>query len=101
MFLRIRLIAPPPEEQSAIIDFVAGETARCDRASRLMTEEVTALQEYRARPIADVVTGQVDVRHAAADLDEPSVTGGIGVGRDNAEPNSVSTQHGIAMEAAP
>ena len=99
MFLRTRLIAPPPEEQSAIIDFVAGETARCDRAFKLMTEEVTALQEYRARLIADVVTGQVDVRQAAADLDEPFVTGAIGVGRHNAEPNSVSTQYGIALEA--
>lgn len=99
MFLRIRLIAPPPEEQSAIIDFVAGETARCDRASKLMAEEVTALQEFRARLITDVVTGQIDVRQAAANLDEPFITGAIGVGRDNAEPNSVGTQHGIALEA--
>ncbi|MDD9962780.1 MAG: restriction endonuclease subunit S [Gammaproteobacteria bacterium] len=72
-FLRIRLIAPPPEEQSAIIAFVASEMARCDRASRLMTKEIAALQEYRARLVADVITGKLNVRRAAADLDEVRV----------------------------
>ena len=72
-FLRIRLIAPPPEEQSAIIAFVASEMARCDRASRLMTKEIAALQEYRARLVADVITGKLNVRQAAADLDEVRV----------------------------
>ena len=67
-FLRIRLISPPPEEQSAIIDFVARETGGVDRACKLMTEEVIALQAYRTRLIADVVTGKLDVRKAAAAL---------------------------------
>ena len=97
-FLRIRLIAPPPEEQSAIVAFVARETTRCDRASKLMTEEVTALQEYRARLVADVVTGKLDVRQAAADLDEQSVTGGIGVSRDGPDSNWRVAQRDTAVE---
>ena len=69
-FLRIKLMCPPPEEQSAIIAFVGREAARCDRASKLMAEEVTALQEYRVRLVADVITGKLDVRQAAADLED-------------------------------
>ena len=93
-FLRVRLIAPPPEEQSAIIDFVARETARSDRVCRLMTEEVSALQEYRVRLVADVVTGKLDVRQAA-ELDEQRVTCGVGVGRARADSNS-SVPQGVA-----
>ena len=93
-FLRVRLIAPPPEEQSAIIDFVARETARSDRVCRLMTEEVSALQEYRMRLVADVVTGKLDVRQAA-ELDEQRVTCGVGVGRARADSNS-SVPQGVA-----
>ena len=93
-FLRVRLIAPPPEEQSAIIDFVARETARSDRVCRLMTEEVSALQEYRVRLVADVVTGKLDVRQAA-ELDEQCVTCGVDVDRASADSNS-SVRQGVA-----
>ena len=59
-----------------------------------MTEEVSALQEYRVRLVADVVTGKLDVRQAA-NLDEPSVTCGVGVGRASADSNS-SVRQGVA-----
>ncbi len=56
--------------QARLEEFVAYE--------RLMMDEVaayvSALQEFRARLIADVVTGQLDVRAAAASL--PDVTDG-------------------------
>ena len=68
VFLRIRLVCPPPEEQSTIIDFVNRESADSDHASRLMREEIAALKEYRARLIADVVTGKLDVRGTAPAL---------------------------------
>ena len=64
-FLRIRLVCPPPDEQSAIMEFVQRESANIDRASDLMRREIDALQEYRTRLIADVVTGKLDVREAA------------------------------------
>ena len=87
-FLRIRLIAPPPEEQSAIADFVSRRTARSDRACKLMSEEVAALREYRARLVGDAVMGKLDVRRAAAELSEGSVNCGMSVGADHPESNS-------------
>ena len=72
VFLRIRLVCPPPEEQSTIIEFVNRESADSDHASRLMREEIAALKEYRARLIADVVTGKFDVRGTAPALPRPA-----------------------------
>ena len=56
-----------------------------------MAAEVTALREYRARLVADVVTGKLDVRQAAADLDETVPHRGIGVSKDGAAPISGCT----------
>ena len=39
---------------------------------RVISEEITLIREYRTRLIADVVTGQLDVRQAAALLPEPA-----------------------------
>ena len=97
-FLRIRLMVPPPQEQSAIVAFVTSETARYDHAASLMTAEANALREYRARLVADVVTGKLDVRRAAADLDQQSPSGRIGVSTEGTDPNSRGTQPRIAME---
>ncbi len=59
---------PPLPEQSAIVRFVDDSTvnivATIDRAHR----EISLLGEYRTRLIADVVTGKLDVREAAAHL---------------------------------
>ncbi|MDE0031933.1 MAG: DUF433 domain-containing protein [Deltaproteobacteria bacterium] len=75
-FLRIKLLCPPSEEQSAIVDFVERQTANGDRACRLMREEIATFQEYRTLLIADVVTGKIDVREAEAALpEEPGLSG--------------------------
>ena len=64
----IPLLIPPRPEQAAITryaDRVTADTAAAkDRADR----QITLLREYRIRLIADVVTGKVDVREAAANL---------------------------------
>ena len=70
VFLRIRLICPPPEEQSAIVAFVLRGSAKVSRVSGLVGKGVATLRECRTRPIADVVTGKLDVRDAAAQLPE-------------------------------
>jgi type I restriction enzyme S subunit len=61
---------PPIREQSAIVRFLQKDTdtilAAIDRAQR----EISLLREYRTRLIADVVTGKLDVREAAAKLPE-------------------------------
>ncbi|MEI6633591.1 MAG: restriction endonuclease subunit S [Chlamydiota bacterium] len=64
------LPVPPLPEQSVIVRFLNEATANIittiDRAQR----EITLLREYRIRLIADVVTGKIDVREAAARLPE-------------------------------
>ena len=64
----LRVPVPPPKEQKAISAHVArvAENQFIDRARR----EIELLREYRTRLIADVVTGKLDVRDAAADLPE-------------------------------
>ena len=52
-----------PDEQNAILDYIAAETATFDSAIEKAQREVTLIREYRERLIADVVTGKLDVRH--------------------------------------
>ena len=99
-FLRIRLVCPPPDEQSAIMEFVQRESANIGRASDLMRREIDALREYRTRLIADVVTGKLDVREAASQLLELNDTPDDGRS-DILHPNqtSNSVERAIAEEA--
>ena len=56
---------PPLAEQAAIVHYLDKQTAAIDAAMARARREVELLSEYRTRLIADVVTGQVDVREAA------------------------------------
>ena len=60
---------PPLAEQTAIVEYLAKATATIDAAIARDRRQVELMQEYRARLIADVVTGKLDVREAAADGD--------------------------------
>lgn len=51
-----------------MLDRVESETASLDQALAAAQREIALLREYRTRLITDVVTGQVDVRAAAAGL---------------------------------
>lgn len=64
------LAVPPRHEQDAITHFLDGAIAKIARPILATEREITLLREYRARLIADVVTGQLDVREAAARLPE-------------------------------
>ena len=46
------------------------ELARLDRVLGRVACEIDLIREYRTRLVADVVTGQLDVRDAAAGLPE-------------------------------
>jgi type I restriction enzyme S subunit len=76
--MSIDITVPPREEQDRIITAAKAETvpfrATIDRAHR----EIGLLREYRTRLIADVVTGKLDVRAAAARLPEESDEDGRG-----------------------
>ena len=51
---------------------LGGKTAALNKAIDVTHQEIELLREYRTRLIADVVTGKLDVREAAAGLpDEP------------------------------
>jgi len=67
-FLRIKLLCPPPEEQHAIVGFVSKESKNARRSIDITHSQIDLLNEYRTRLIADVVTGKLDVREAAARL---------------------------------
>ena len=63
---------PPRLEQDRIVEALAGETAALGIGISHAQREIELLREYRTRLIADVVTGKLDVREAAARLpDEP------------------------------
>jgi len=69
-FGQILVPFPPPKEQCAIIDYYDQATASIDTAITRAKREIDLLNEYRTRLIADVVTGKLDVREAAAKLPE-------------------------------
>ena len=59
---------PPMHQQAAIVDFSDKNSANIDISIDLARRQIELLQEYRTRLIADVVTGKLDVRKAAAEL---------------------------------
>ena len=61
---------PPLPEQTALVDYLDKTTAGIDAAIGRARRQIDLLREYRTRLIADVVTGKLDVREAAASLPE-------------------------------
>ena len=61
---------PPLHEQATIVEHVDNATAKIDAAIWRARRQIELLREYRTRLIADVVTGKLDVREAAAELPE-------------------------------
>jgi type I restriction enzyme S subunit len=72
-FFRLPIILPPAIEQMHIVKQIAIETKPLNDAIIRIEREIELLHEYRTRLIADVVTGKLDVREAAAKLPEPAV----------------------------
>ena len=99
-FKRIASPLPPQQEQALIVEFL-------DRAGRKLQghisstrRQIALLREYRTRLIADVVTGKLDVREAAADLPRTDPLAG---NRDRAEiipteSNPQPAEHDMAKE---
>ncbi len=61
---------PLLHEQLLIVDYVRARTSRILAAAKATEKVIDLLREYRTRLIADIVTGKVDVREAAAALPE-------------------------------
>ena len=64
----LQLAIPPIHEQANIVEHISQGTGRIDNAVDLARRQIDLMNEYRTRLIADVVTGQLDVREAAAQL---------------------------------
>lgn len=58
----IPFIVPPADEQISIVEYVKNMLPKYDVAIEKLSEEVSTLEEYKAKIIADVVTGKIDVR---------------------------------------
>jgi len=61
---------PPLLEQEAVLAHISENTYALNIAIDRAHREISLLREYRIRLIADVVTGKLDVREAAANLPE-------------------------------
>ena len=59
---------PPIPEQADIVEYLTERTGTLCAAVERARREIDLLREYRTRLIADVVTGKLDVREAAAQL---------------------------------
>ncbi len=59
---------PPIEEQRRIASAVEDEYIILDQAVDRTERDINLIREYRSRLIAEIVTGQLDVRNAAAGL---------------------------------
>ena len=62
------VLVPPLPEQTAIVEHLDKATADIDAGIARAHRQIELLREYRTRLIADVVTGKLDVREAAANV---------------------------------
>jgi type I restriction enzyme S subunit len=68
-----QLAFPPLNEQSEIVQHIRSECGAINAAIARTEREIALMQEYRTRLTADIVTGKLDVREAAAHLpDSPA-----------------------------
>ena len=74
-FCRVDVPFPPVEEQQHIAQAVDSGTDHIAASIERSRRQIGSLREYRARLIADVVTGKLDVREAAAGLTETDSLG--------------------------
>lgn len=67
-----RVAVPDEHAQWALVERIEARVADTAKVIEKTQREIALLQEFRSRLVADVVTGQVDVRAIAATLpDEP------------------------------
>ena len=96
----LRVFKPPLSEQRTLVREIARQTRELDLAVAGTERQVGLLDEYRTRLVADVVTGKLDVREAAARLPEVApIAGGGRVDATQSESKAPATEYGAAREA--
>lgn len=87
------LLLPPHREQLELVSWIDRAVARIEVAIAGAMRELELIREYRARLIADVVTGKLDVREVSARLPHASgieeVGFGEGLGGGSADPDNL------------
>ena len=83
-------LLPPLGEQTAIVEFLDKATADIEAAISRTRRQIDLMQEYRTRLIADVVTGKLDVRGAAAQL--PDETKDLYDAQESAEEMAIESE---------
>jgi type I restriction enzyme S subunit len=68
--MAISIAVAPPEEQDLIVEHTEEQVRPLSTTISRHEREIDLLREYRTRLVADVVTGKLDVREAAARLPE-------------------------------
>ena len=68
--LETQVFLPPISEQNAAVEHMEKANAASNAAIARARRQIELVNEYRTRLIADVVTGKLDVRDAAAQLPE-------------------------------
>ncbi len=69
-FVQVDLPLPPIDEQAAIAKFIKTEVEKIDRLALKAKQAIALQKEHRVALISAVVTGKLDVRDAAVDLQE-------------------------------
>jgi type I restriction enzyme S subunit len=82
---KLFICLPPLEEQNQILGHLQTSCVSIDRLEARVLQQISSMQTFRARLIADVVTGKLDVRDAAKCL--PDETEGPEEIEDIAEPD--------------
>jgi len=104
MMARLRIPMPPLQEQSAITEHIARKSLLIRSASLKAQREISLLREYRTRLIADVVTGKLDVREAAARLaqeaEEPELLDDAGALAEDISEETEAADPDAALEEA-
>jgi type I restriction enzyme S subunit len=70
----LRIAIPPPDEAARIAEHLSHATSGPIRAIVRAEHEIELLLQFRARLVADVVTGKLDVLEAAAHLPDAHTT---------------------------
>ena len=90
-FYDIRVPVPPVPEQEKIVEQLDSDLTTLNSALARAEREIELLREYRARLVADVVTGKLDVRAAAAKLPpaEHSLAGEVEITEEENESEEI------------
>lgn len=64
----MRVAVPPLDQQRVLVAAIDAATSSANGVMARLQAEIELLQEFRTRLVADIVTGQVDVRGLAASL---------------------------------